>query len=127
MNNAPVNLNSWTMLANSLATDANYAAAIQSQLATRATVTSVTSGLAAKQPLSSSSDLAIGKLITRTWTPPTGITDTTIESNTVYLGNPIWLSATYTQVQFWSLVDIDQGLKVSNGLLAGTSCIFHFI
>ena len=38
-------------LANALANDANYAAAVQSQLATKATVTFVTSGFAAKKSI----------------------------------------------------------------------------
>ena len=85
IDNAPKTLDTLNELANALADDANYAAAIQSQLATTTSVAYVDSGLATKHPLSSaSSDLAMGRLTTRTWIPPPRITATNLDSNSVY-------------------------------------------
>ena len=78
------------------------------------------SGLVTKHPiLSPASDLAIARLITRTWIPPPGITYLNLDSDSVSLFNPVWLSATPTQVKCWCPVYADQGLKVSSGITIG--------
>ncbi|MFM7989250.1 MAG: hypothetical protein ACKPKO_59045, partial [Candidatus Fonsibacter sp.] len=68
IDNAPASLDTLNELANALADDANYAATIQNQLALKAPITYVDSQRAMKQPtITSSTDLTINKLITRTW------------------------------------------------------------
>ena len=76
IDNAPETLDAHTLneLANALADDANYASAIQTQLAFTASIAYVDSGFATKHILlPPASDLAIGRLITRTWISPPGI------------------------------------------------------
>ena len=73
-----------------------------------------------KQPtITSSTDLTINKLITRTLEPPTGFTDLQIKADQVYSGNIVWLTATSISVKFWAPVYVDQGITVQNGLSIG--------
>ena len=82
---APENLDTLNELANALADDANYAAVVQAQLATKASIPYVDGSLATKHPLlPDSSDLAIGRLITSTWIPPPGIQNLNLDLNSVY-------------------------------------------
>ncbi|MFM7981819.1 MAG: hypothetical protein ACKPKO_21125, partial [Candidatus Fonsibacter sp.] len=37
----------------------------------------------------------------------------------VYFGNPVWLTATSLSANLWSLVYVDQGIKIHNGLSSG--------
>ena len=82
--------------------------------------TAVDNLLSGKQnTITSSTDLTINKLITRTWEPPTGFTDVQIKADQVYVGNPVWLTATSISAKFWSPVYVDQGITVQNGLSIG--------
>ncbi|MFM7979571.1 MAG: hypothetical protein ACKPKO_09670 [Candidatus Fonsibacter sp.] len=51
--------------------------------------------------ITSSTDLTINKLITRTLEPPTGFTDVQIEADQVYFGNPVRLTGKSIYVKFW--------------------------
>ena len=102
IDNAPASLDTLNELANALAGDANSAATIQNQLALKAPITYVDSQLALKQPtITSSTDLTINKLITRTWGTPTGFTDLRIQAGEVFFGNTIWLTATSIAIKFF--------------------------
>ena len=117
IDNAPASLDTLNELANALADDANYAATIQNQLALKAPITYVDSQLALKQPtITSSTDLTINKLITRTWGTPTGFTDLRIQADEVYFGNTIWLTATSIAVKFFVPAYAVEGLFIGDSV-----------
>ncbi|MFM7988114.1 MAG: hypothetical protein ACKPKO_53250, partial [Candidatus Fonsibacter sp.] len=65
--------------------------------------TTVYNLLSGKQnTITSSNDITINSLITRTWEPHTGFTDVQIKADQVYFGNPVWLTSTSISVKFWS-------------------------
>ena len=100
IDNAPASLDTLNELANALADDANFATTIQNQLALKASITYVDSQLAFKQPtITSATNLARNKLITRTWESPTGFVDFHTKNDQVYVGNTLLLSATSTAVE----------------------------
>ncbi|MFM7981423.1 MAG: hypothetical protein ACKPKO_19115 [Candidatus Fonsibacter sp.] len=55
----------------------------------------------------------------RTWEPSTGFTDVQIEAEHVYFVNTVWLVATFISAKLWSLVYVDQGLPIQNGISIG--------
>ncbi|MFM7990611.1 MAG: hypothetical protein ACKPKO_65950, partial [Candidatus Fonsibacter sp.] len=79
--------------------------------------TYVDTQIALKQPtITSSTDLTINKLITRTWETPTGFTDLRIQADQVYFGNTIWLTATPIAVRFFVLAYAVEGLLIGDSV-----------
>ena len=64
--------------------------------------------------------LTVNKLITRNIEPPPGFTDINLNANSVYFGNPIWLSATSEMVKFWTPAYFDNAIKLKQGLVIGS-------
>ena len=80
--------------------------------------TAVDNRVHAKQnAITSSTDLTINKMITRTWEPHTGFTDVQIKAARVYFGNTtVWLTATSISVKLWTRVYVDQGITIQKNL-----------
>ena len=77
--------------------------------------------LATKQPtITSSTNITVNKLLTRNIEPPAGFTDINLNANSVYFGNPIWLSATSEMVKFWTPAYFDNAIKLKQGLVIGS-------
>ncbi|MFM7980577.1 MAG: hypothetical protein ACKPKO_14790 [Candidatus Fonsibacter sp.] len=85
--------------------------------------TQVDNLLSGKQhTITSSNDLTINKLITRTWEHPTGFTGVQIKADQVYLGNPVWLTGTSISVKFGLLYMLIKVLLFRNGI---TICMYN--
>ena len=98
----------------------NEQLALKASQATTYTKTETDNLLATKQPtITSAINLTVNKLITRHIEPPAGFTDISLNADTVYFGNIVWLTATSAVVNFWSTVYMDQGLKDSSSFARG--------
>ena len=62
--------------------------------------------------ITTSTNLAINKLVTRTWETPIGFTDLPIKADQVYLGNTKWLSDTSTAIKFLVPTCAVEGLSI---------------
>ena len=82
--------------------------------------------IATKQPtITSATNLTVNKLITRNIEPPVGFTDISLNADTVYFGNTVWLTATSTIVKFWIPCYFDQGIKANRGFMIGYDASTH--
>ena len=90
-------------------TQVDTALSLKADKSTTYTKTETDNLLSTKQPtMTSATHLTVNKLITRNIEPPAGFTDISLNANAVYFGNPVWLTATSVDVNFWSIVYIGQ-------------------
>ena len=76
--------------------------------------------LSQKHPtVTSTTDLTVNKIVTKSVEPPSGTTYLQLRTNEVRLGITLYALISSTRTSFWTPVYISQGLEVNPGLTVG--------
>ena len=126
-------MNTLKELVQALASDSNHATTVFNQLATKATTAYVDGQLAStvnisdmgialshKHPtITSTTDLAVNHITTKSVEPPSGTTYLQLRTNAVRIGIAVYALLSSARTSFWTSVYISQGQEVNAGLTVG--------
>ena len=89
-------------------------------LASKADLSAMLIALSQKHPtITSTIDLTVNNIITKSLEPPVGTTIVQLRTNSVMFGIRMYASITSTKTSFWTPVYISQGLEVNTGVTVG--------